>query len=34
MRRGKPARLELEYERKGTRDIFAAFDVRDSRVLL
>jgi hypothetical protein len=34
MRRGKPARLEFEYERKGTRNIFAAFNIRDGRVLL
>jgi len=34
MRRGKPARLEFEYERKGTRNILAAFNVRDGHVLL
>ena len=34
MRRGKPARLEFEYERKGTRNIFAAFNIRNGHVLL
>ncbi|HKY37920.1 MAG TPA: hypothetical protein VJN18_18385 [Polyangiaceae bacterium] len=34
MRRGRPVRLEFEYERRGTRNIFAAFNVRDGRVLL
>jgi hypothetical protein len=34
MRRGRPTRLEFEYERKGTRNIFAAFNIRDGRVLL
>jgi transposase len=34
LRRGKPARLEFEYERKGTRNIFAAFNIRNGHVLL
>lgn len=34
MRRGKPARLEFEYERMGTRNIFAAFNIRNGHVLL
>lgn len=34
MRRGRPVRIEFEYERKGTRNIFAAFNIRDGRVLL
>jgi transposase len=34
MRPRKPARLEFEYERKGTRNIFAAFNVSNGHVLL
>jgi transposase len=34
MRAGKPARLEFEYERKGTRNVFAAFNVQNGHVLL
>jgi transposase len=34
MRRGQPTRLEFEYERKGTRNIFAAFNIRNGHVLL
>jgi transposase len=34
MRRCKPVRLEFEYERKGTRNVFAAFNVKNGHVLL
>jgi transposase len=34
MRPNKPARLEFEYERRGTRNLFAAFNVRSGHVLL
>ena len=34
MKRGKPARIEFEYERMGTRNIFAAFNIRNGHVLL
>lgn len=30
----KPARLEFEYERKGTRNVFAAFNVKTGHVLV
>lgn len=31
---GKPSRVEFEYERKGTRNLFAAFDVQSGQVLV
>jgi transposase len=34
LRSGKPARVEFEYERKGTRNLFAAFNIKTGRVLL
>lgn len=33
MRRGKPVRVEFEYERKGTRNLFGAFNVKTGHVL-
>ncbi len=33
LRPGKPARLEFEYEHKGTRNVFAAFNVKNGHVL-
>jgi transposase len=34
LRPGKPARVEFEYERKGTRNLFAAFNIKSGRVLV
>jgi transposase len=34
LRPGKATRLEFEYERKGTRNVFAAFNVQNGHVLL
>ena len=34
LRPGKPARVEFEYERKGTRNLFAAFNIKTGRVLV
>lgn len=34
LRPGKPARVEFEYERKGTRNLFAAFDIKTGQVLV
>ncbi len=34
LRPGKATRLEFEYERKGTRNVFAAFNVQNAHVLL
>jgi transposase len=34
MKVGKPTRVEFEYERKGTRNIFAAFNVKTGHVLV
>jgi transposase len=31
---GRPVRLEYEYERKGTRNVFAAFNIKTGRVLV
>jgi transposase len=31
---GKPARVEFEYERKGTRNLFAAFNIKTGQVLV
>lgn len=33
LRSGKPMRLEFEYERHGTRNIFAAFNIKTGRVV-
>lgn len=33
LRVGKPARLEFEYERRGTRNLFAAFNVKTGHVV-
>lgn len=34
LKAGSPARLEFEYERKGTRNLFAAFNIKTGRVLI
>lgn len=34
MRRGRPARIEWEYKRNGTRCVFAAFNIRTGKVLV
>jgi len=34
MARGRPARVEFEYKRHGTRNVFAAFNVRTGQVLV
>lgn len=34
LRSGKPTRVEFEYERKGTRNLFAAFNIKSGRVLV
>lgn len=34
LRSGQPARLEFEYERKGTRNLFAAFNVKTGEVFV
>jgi transposase len=34
LRPGKPTRVEFEYERKGTRNLFAAFNVKSGQVLV
>lgn len=34
LRRGKPERIEFEYERKGTRNLFAAFNIKSGQVLV
>jgi len=34
MRPGKAKRIEFEYERKGTRNLFAAFNIKTGRILL
>ena len=33
MRQGKPVRVEFEYERKGTRNLFGAFNIKTGHVL-
>lgn len=33
LRIGKPARVEFEYERRGTRNVFAAFNIRTGHVV-
>jgi len=34
LRPGRPTRVEFEYERKGTRNLFAAFDIKTGQVLV
>jgi transposase len=34
LRPGKPTRVEFEYERKGTRNLFAAFNIKNGQVLV
>lgn len=34
LRAGKPTRVEFEYERKGTRNLFAAFNIKTGQVLV
>lgn len=34
LRPGKPTRVEFEYERKGTRNLFAAFNIKTGQVLV
>ena len=34
MKAGRPTRVEFEYKRNGTRNIFAAFDIRTGKVIV